>query len=379
MSIVGRTMWEHIRSGEVPTKDRITAVAGAEAAVLGERSAGELGQRWTAEVLGGGPLQPLLDEPDVTDVLVNGPGQVWIDRGDGLQPVDLNLGDEDAVRRLAVRLAAIAGRRLDDASPWVDGQLPSGVRLHAMLPPLVSDGPHLSLRIPRRTGIGLSQLCARGLTDALGERLLTALVEQKVAFVVTGGTGSGKTTLLSSMLALVPTAERLLVVEDVREMIVEHPHVVRLESRPPNVEGAGEVTLAALVRQALRMRPDRVVVGEVRGAEVRELMSALNTGHEGGCGTLHANSPVDVISRFEALGALGGMAPSAVRSQLASSVRVVVHVQRTPAGRRLAQVGVIGVDEGELRVRPALRWEAGQAVPMEGLSALESVLGRAVR
>lgn len=379
MSVVGRTMWEHIRSGEVPTKDRITAVAGAEAAVLGERSAGELGQRWTAEVLGGGPLQPLLDEPDVTDVLVNGPGQVWIDRGDGLQPVDLNLGDEDAVRRLAVRLAAIAGRRLDDASPWVDGQLPGGVRLHAMLPPLVSDGPHLSLRIPRRTGIGLSQLCARGLTDALGERLLTALVEQKVAFVVTGGTGSGKTTLLSSMLALVPAAERLLVVEDVREMIVEHPHVVRLESRPPNVEGAGEVTLAALVRQALRMRPDRVVVGEVRGAEVRELMSALNTGHEGGCGTLHANSPVDVISRFEALGALGGMAPSAVRSQLASSVRVVVHVQRTPAGRRLAQVGVIGVDEGELRVRPALRWQAGQAVPMEGLSALESVLGRAVR
>lgn len=379
MSVVGRTMWEHIRSGEVPTKDRITAVAGAEAAVLGERSAGELGQRWTAEVLGGGPLQPLLDEPDVTDVLVNGPGQVWIDRGDGLQPVDLNLGDEDAVRRLAVRLAAIAGRRLDDASPWVDGQLPGGVRLHAMLPPLVSDGPHLSLRIPRRTGIGLSQLCARGLTDALGERLLTALVEQKVAFVVTGGTGSGKTTLLSSMLALVPAAERLLVVEDVRELIVEHPHVVRLESRPPNVEGAGEVTLAALVRQALRMRPDRVVVGEVRGAEVRELMSALNTGHEGGCGTLHANSPVDVISRFEALGALGGMAPPAVRSQLASSVRVVVHVQRTPAGRRLAQVGVIGVDEGELRVRPALRWEAGQAVPMEGLSALESVLGRAVR
>lgn len=379
MSVVGRTMWEHIRSGEVPTKDRITAVAGAEAAVLGERSAGELGQRWTAEVLGGGPLQPLLDEPDVTDVLVNGPGQVWIDRGDGLQPVDLNLGDEDAVRRLAVRLAAIAGRRLDDASPWVDGQLPGGVRLHAMLPPLVSDGPHLSLRIPRRTGIGLSQLCARGLTDALGERLLTALVEQKVAFVVTGGTGSGKTTLLSSMLAMVPAAERLLVVEDVREMIVEHPHVVRLESRPPNVEGAGEVTLAALVRQALRMRPDRVVVGEVRGAEVRELMSALNTGHEGGCGTLHANSPVDVISRFEALGALGGMAPSAVRSQLASSVRVVVHVQRTPAGRRLAQVGVIGVDEGELRVRPALRWEAGQAVPMEGLSALESVLGRVVR
>ena len=379
MSVVGRTMWEHIRSGEVPTKDRITAVAGAEAAVLGERSAGELGQRWTAEVLGGGPLQPLLDEPDVTDVLVNGPGQVWIDRGDGLQPVDLNLGDEDAVRRLAVRLAAIAGRRLDDASPWVDGQLPGGVRLHAMLPPLVSDGPHLSLRIPRRTGIGLSQLCARGLTDALGERLLTALVEQKVAFVVTGGTGSGKTTLLSSMLALVPAAERLLVVEDVRELIVEHPHVVRLESRSPNVEGAGEVTLAALVRQALRMRPDRVVVGEVRGAEVRELMSALNTGHEGGCGTLHANSPVDVISRFEALGALGGMAPSAVRSQLASSVRVVVHVQRTPAGRRLAQVGVIGVDEGELRVRPALRWEAGRAVPMEGLSALESVLGRAVR
>ncbi len=376
-SSVGRAMWQHIRSGEAPTSERIAGVAGTEAAVLGERNASALGQRWNADVLGGGALQPLLDDPEVTDVLVNGPGRVWVDRGDGLQPVPVELGDEDAVRRLAVRLAALAGRRLDDASPWVDGQLPDGVRLHAMLPPLVADGPHLSLRIPRRVGVDLGQLCARGFTDPTGHRMLRLLVERKVAFVVTGGTGSGKTTLLSALLATVPAAERVLIVEDVRELIVDHPHVVRLETRPANVEGVGEINLATLVRQALRMRPDRLVVGEVRGAEVRELLSALNTGHEGGCGTLHANSPVDVVARFEALGALASMSPAAVRSQLASSVRVVVHVRRDADARRLAEIGVIGWQDGRLQVRTAMRWTGGVLRPApdtEAAAELEQIL-----
>lgn len=374
-SVVGKAMWEHIRSGQPPTAERIATVAGSEAAVLGDRNASALGRRWSAEVLGGGPLQPLLDEPDVTDVLVNGPSQVWVDRGGGLEAADIDLGGDDDVRRLAVRLAAIAGRRLDDASPWVDGQLPGGVRLHAVLPPLVADGAHLSLRIPRRVGVGLTQLCDRGLCDAVGQQVLRRLVEHQVAFVITGGTGSGKTTLLSALLALVPVDQRLLVVEDVRELIVDHPHVVRLEGRPPNVEGVGEVSLATLVRQALRMRPDRVVVGEVRGAEVRELLSALNTGHEGGCGTLHANSPADVVARFEALGALAGMTPAAVRSQLASSVQVVVHVRRDGDTRRLAEIGTIGWDGDRLRVTTALRWVGGAAMPADGLPRLEAILG----
>lgn len=379
-SVVGRTMWQHIRSGEAPTVERITAASGAEAAVLGGQHAATLQQHWAAEVLGGGPLQPLLEREDVTDVLVNGPGEVWIDRGHGLERTPIDLGDADAVRRLAVRLAALAGRRLDDASPWVDGQLPGGVRLHAVLPPLVDGGAHLSLRIPRTLGVDLHQLCAAGFTDDVGHGVLRRLIERKVAFVITGGTGSGKTTLLSALLGAVPVGERLVVVEDVRELSVDHPHVVRLEGRPPNVEGVGEVSLTTLVRQALRMRPDRVVVGEVRGAEVRELLSALNTGHEGGCGTLHANSPADVLARFEALGALAGMSPSAVRSQLASAVRVVVHVHREAAGRRLAEIGVIGWHQGELQVQTALRWNSGiDGVPhreAEGSEALNAVLGQ---
>lgn len=374
-SVVGRSMWEHIRSGQAPTADRIASVAGAEAAVLGDRSAAALKQRWQAEVLGAGPLQELLDDDDITDVLVNGAIGVWVDRGSGLVPVHLDLGDEDAVRRLAVRLASLAGRRLDDQSPWVDGQLPGGIRLHAVLPPLVSEGAHLSLRIPRRTHAGLDELCARGLADATGERVLRELMSRKVAFVITGGTGSGKTTLLSALLALVPFDERILVVEDVRELTVAHPHVVRLEARPPNVEGAGEIGLASLVRQALRMRPDRLVVGEVRGAEVRELLSALNTGHEGGCGTLHANSPADVIARFEALGALAAMSPAAVRSQLVSAVRVVVHIRRSASRRQVAQIGVITWCGGDLVVQPALDlgsdgWRAGSGLPV-----LESLVG----
>ncbi len=375
MSEVTAAMWRHIRSGEAPTAARIERASDAEAAVLGDRRAAALEREWTADVLGGGPLQPLLNDPTVTDVLVNGPGQVWVDRGAGLTPVAVRLGDAAAVRRLACRLAALAGRRLDDSSPWVDGQLPGGVRLHAVLPPLVEGGAHLSLRVPRSRRPDLAELCAAGLTDRAGERLLRRLVDRRVAFVVTGGTGSGKTTLLAALLGAVPPAERIVSVEDVRELQVDHPHLVRLEGRPPNVEGVGEVTLTVLVRQALRMRPDRVVVGEVRGAEVRELLAALNTGHEGGCGTLHANSSADVVARFEALGALAGMSPAAVRSQLASAVRVVLHLRHTAQGRRLVEVGVIGWRSGELRVDPALTWREGRLEPAVALAELETLLG----
>ncbi|GAB3587808.1 TadA family conjugal transfer-associated ATPase [Calidifontibacter terrae] len=378
-SAVSAAMWRHIRSGEAPTAGRIEQASDAEAGVLGDRRAADLERRWSADVLGGGPLQPLLELPGVTDVLVNGPGWVWIDQGNGLRRAEAELGDAAAVRRLACRLAALAGRRLDDASPWVDGQLPGGIRLHAVLPPLVEGGAHLSLRIPRAQQPELGELCAAGLTSAEGERLLRLLVQRRVAFVVTGGTGSGKTTLLSALLAVVPIHERIVSVEDVRELVVDHPHVVRLEGRSPNVEGAGEVTLTALVRQALRMRPDRVVVGEVRGAEVRELLAALNTGHEGGCGTLHANSSGDVIARFEALGALAGMSPGAVRSQLASAVRVVLHLRRSAGGRRLAEVGVIHWRDGLLQVGSALRWCDGALVAGPAIAELETLLGPVLR
>lgn len=374
MSDLQRTVWGHIRSGEVPTADRIGTAATAESAVLGRRGAERLDEHWRADVLGAGALQPLVEDDLVTDVLVNSPDDVWVDRGAGLVRTDVDLGSPDDVRRLAARLAALAGRRLDDASPWVDAVLPGGARLHAVLPPLAEGCAHLSLRIPRTRHRSLADLCRAGLVCATGERVLRRLVESRCAFVVSGGTGSGKTTLLAALLASVDPRERIVSVEDVRELQVDHPHVVRLEGRPANVEGAGAVTLSVLVRQALRMRPDRVVVGEVRGAEVRDLLAALNTGHEGGCGTLHANSSADVVARFEALGASAEMSPDAVRSQLASAVRVVLHLKRTPEGRRLTEIGVIRWSAAQLRVDPALRFPGGELVRDVAADDLDALL-----
>jgi pilus assembly protein CpaF len=301
-----------------------------------------------SEVLGLGPLEPCLLDPRVTDILVNGDGSVWLDRGGGLERSAVTLSDADTARRLAVRLAGMARRRLDESQPWVDGLLPGGVRLHAVLPPLVDGGAHLSLRVPRVQAQGLAALRDMGMFGVWGEDLLRALMRARRSFVVTGGTGCGKTTVLAGMLAEVPTAERIVLVEDVAELSVRHPHVVRLQGRSANVEGQGRVTLVDLVRQALRMRPDRLVVGEVRGAEVREMLAALNTGHEGGCGTLHANSPEDVPARFEALGALAGLGREALRSQLASAVQAVVHVGRREQVREVESISVLVARPGDV-------------------------------
>ena len=332
---------EAILHGRAPAPSELDDLVAGEAVRLGAAGAGEVRAALGAALLGSGPLEPLLQDPLVTDVLVNGDGSVWVDRGAGLERAALEPLGAETTRLLAVRLAGQAGRRLDESRPWVDGLLPGGVRLHAVLPPLVEGGAHLSLRVPRRALRRLDDLQAAGLFDAETGDLLRRLVERRVSFLVTGGTGSGKTTLLGALLAQVPDDERVVVVEDVRELSVAHPHVVRLQSRSANVEGAGEVTLVDLVRQALRMRPDRLVVGEVRGAEVRELLSALNTGHDGGGGTVHANSAADVVPRFEALGALAGLGREAVQAQLASAVQVVVHLRRERVGRRIASISVL--------------------------------------
>ncbi|SHJ22430.1 pilus assembly protein CpaF [Tessaracoccus bendigoensis DSM 12906] len=304
---------------------------------------------------GAGPLEELLNEPDVSDVVVNGPGQVFVDRGSGLERAPLTFVDDEQVRRLAIRLAAAAGRRLDDASPFVDGRLPGGARLHAVLAPVAEPGTCLSLRVPARRSFALGDLIEAGSLSAEGAALLAGIVARKEPFLITGGTGSGKTTLLAALLALVPPGERIVLVEDARELVPEHPHCVRLEGRPANAEGTGAITLTTLVRQALRMRPDRVVLGEVRGPEIADLLTALNTGHEGGCGTVHANSTGDVMARLEALAALGGMSRDACHAQVASALRLVIHVTRGADGRRrVAEIGsfVRGVD-GWVTVEPA--------------------------
>jgi pilus assembly protein CpaF len=246
------------------------------------------------------------------------------------------------VRRLAQRLATTAGRRLDDARPWVDARLPDGTRLHAVLPPVVVGSPCLSLRVVRARAFTLAELVAAGTLDGETAALLRAVLDARLSFMISGGTGSGKTTLLSCLLGLVDPAARIVLAEDSAELRPDHPHVVRLETRPANQEGAGRVTLRDLVRQALRMRPDRLVVGEVRGPEVVDLLSALNTGHEGGCGTVHANAAVDVPARLEALGSTAGLDRAALHSQLAAALSVVLHLVRDARGRRrLAEIHVL--------------------------------------
>ncbi|SFC17403.1 pilus assembly protein CpaF [Nocardioides terrae] len=313
------------------------------------------------DVVGAGPLEPLLRLPDVTDVLVNGPDQVFVDRGRGLEPTELRFPDDGAVRRLAQRLAAAAGRRLDDAMPFVDLRLPDGTRFHAVLAPLARPGTVISLRVPSRRSFPLDDLVASGALTGSGVALVRAVVRSRAAFLVSGGTGSGKTTLLAALLGQVDPEERLVLVEDASELRPDHPHVVGLEGRPANIEGAGAVELRALVRQALRMRPDRLVVGEVRGAEVVDLLAALNTGHEGGCGTLHANSAVDVPARVEALALAAGLNREAVHSQFASGVDLVLHLQRGRDGvRRLVQVAVpVRQADGLVRMELAVSFPAG--------------------
>ncbi|WP_139000175.1 TadA family conjugal transfer-associated ATPase [Rhodococcus zopfii] len=333
-----------------PTPARVAAALRAESGgVLGDSDLLTALRHLQTELTGAGPLEALLAEPAVTDVLVTAPDRVWVDRGAGLQLASVTFPDEASVRRLAQRLALFAGRRLDDAQPWVDGRLPGhgefGVRLHAVLAPVAQGGTCLSLRILRPATQGLDALLAGGGVHPDAYRLLRRIVTARLAFLVVGGTGAGKTTLLAAMLGAVDPAERIVCVEDAAELAPTHPHVVRLVARPPNVEGVGEVTVRDLVRQALRMRPDRIVVGEVRGGEVVDLLTALNTGHDGGAGTVHANSPDEVPARLEALAALGGLDRAALHSQLAAAVQVILHVDRAPDGtRRLVEIGVVERD-----------------------------------
>lgn len=336
------------------------------------------------ELVGAGPLAPLLAEPDVTDVLVNAPGEVWVDRGRGLQRAPVGFSGEDAVRRLAQRLALAAGRRLDDAQPWVDGQLDGGdgaehtIRLHAVLAPIARGGTTLSLRVLRPATQGLDALAAGGAVAPAALRLLRRIIAARLSFLVAGGTGAGKTTMTSALLGEVDPGQRIVCVEDAPELSPRHPHVVSLVARTANAEGVGAITLRDLVRQALRMRPDRIVVGEVRGAEVVDMLAALNTGHDGGACTVHANSPQEVPARLEALaaagGAEGGLGRRALHSQLGAAVQAVLYVRRRPDGHReLAQIGVLRRGRTECEVVPAWTVAGGDGPGMARLRELLAV------
>lgn len=325
-----------------------------EAGVISDADVLDLLRRLRHDSLGLGVLEPILAQPGLSDVVVNGPRSCFIDRGNGLEPTPVSF--------------------VDDAQPFADGRLARGdgtaLRLHALLAPPSAGGTCISLRVLRQAQTSLEQLVASGSIAKEVEPLLRAIVEKHASFLVIGGTGAGKTTLLSALLGTVPKNERILVIEDTAELAPLHPHVVTLVSRRANAEGRGEITMAKLLQQSLRMRPDRIVVGEIRGAEVVDLLAALNTGHDGGAGTLHANSVWEVPARMEALAALGGLDRAALHSQLAAAVHVVLAMERGPEGRRLAHIGVL---EGN-PVRPQLIWSADTG-PGEGFSEFAERLG----
>lgn len=369
---------ETVMSDDGPvTPSRVAAAVHATGRLLGTAGALAAVDTISAELNGLGPLQQLVRDPAVTDIFVNGPDSVWLDRGRGLERSPVRFEAEEQVRALASRLVAAGGRRLDDGSPCVDVRLSGGYRVHAVLPPISTAGTLLSVRIRREEVFTLDELRHGGMFDAPTQRVLEAIVARRLSFLVSGATGSGKTTLLSTLLGLCAPQERLVLIEDAAELNPMHPHVVSLESRHGNLEGGGVLDLGELVRQALRMRPDRLIVGECRGAEVRELLTALNTGHTGGGGTIHANTASAVPARIVALGALAGLSQEAVRLQVASALDAVIHVERTPAGRSISCIGVLSETPEGQAVVPALEMRNGSTAAGPAWPELAARLGLA--
>lgn len=299
-----------------------------------------------------GLLAPHAQDPAVTDLLVDGGGRLWRDAGHGLEPVDgWRPLDADAARRLAVAVLAAGGRHLDDATPAADVRIPGGARAHAVLPPISTAGPLLSVRIARAEPWRLDDLERSGMVGTAQAHDLRAAVLARRNVLVCGPAGSGKTSLLAALMGEVPRTERIVTVEDVAELAIDHPHVVGLEARQPNTDGAGGIGLTALVRETLRMRPDRIVVGECRGAEIAELLGALNTGHDGGAGTVHCADPAGLGARLEALGALAGLSRDALRAQAVAAIDLVVLLGRHDGVRRVDRIGrLIARPDGALAV-----------------------------
>jgi pilus assembly protein CpaF len=340
-----------------------------EAAVLDETDRAELCERVLRLATGLGPLEPLLADSSVDEVMVNGPESVWVEKRGRLEPADVRFAGEPELMHAIERILAPLGRRVDEASPLCDARLPDGSRVNVVIPPLALSGPCLTIRRFRREGFSLSDLVENGTLSEELSSFLASCVQARAAILVSGGTGSGKTTTLGALSGALPEGERIVTIEDAAELRLRQPHVVRLEARPANLEGRGEVTIRQLVRNALRMRPDRIVVGEVRGAEALDMLMALNTGHEGSLTTVHANSPPDALRRVETLALMAGVGlpHAAVREQLASALQLVVHQARAPDGRRrvesVAEVVRLGDAAG---TRELYTLGGGLRAPLDG-------------
>jgi pilus assembly protein CpaF len=346
------------RAGGADLEGAVAQMVDEHAAVLSERRRARIRELILRDTVGLGPLEQVLADPAVTEVMVNGADEVYVERHGRIEPTEVRFASERALRDAIERILAPLGRRVDELSPMVDGRLGDGSRVNVVIPPLSVDGPALSIR--RFTGArpGPDELVASGtLTPELRD-LLAEAVRDRSSMLISGGTGSGKTTLLNALSAYIGASERVITIEDAAELRLRQPHVVRLESRPPSVEGRGEVTIRDLLRNALRMRPDRIVIGEVRGREALDLLTALNTGHDGALSTLHANSPADALRRLETLALMAGVGlpHEAIREQVRRGIQLVVHLARSRQGeRRVVEVGEVVQAAGGVGVREVWR------------------------
>src|SRR3954467_15971568 len=335
-----RRLIERARRGEAAAGGglavEVRALVDSEAAALPDGDREALAARGVRGAPGLGPLEPLLSDPRVDEVMVNGPGEVWVERAGRIEPTSVRFASEAELMHSIERILAPLGRRVDEASPLCDARLADGSRVNVVIPPLALGGPCLTIRRFRRHGFSLQDLVAGGTLSAPLGAFLEACVRARATVLVSGGTGSGKTTTLNAMSGAIPDGERIVTIEDAAELRLRQRHVVRLEARPANVEGRGEVTIRTLVANALRMRPDRIVVGEVRGAEALDMLQALNTGHEGSLTTVHANSPADALRRVETLALMAGVGlpHAAISEQVASALDLVVHQARLGDGSR---------------------------------------------
>jgi pilus assembly protein CpaF len=340
------------QSNQVPSLSNISAIIREHSPWLTAAEIIGAAINSTANLAEFGPLTPLVADLRSTDILVKSKDEVWIDLGDGLELTQVCFSSEAEVRGLAQRLATNTGRRLDEAHPYVDVPVADGIRMHAIIPPIARGSTQIAFRLIRNKQCSLAELVGDEISA-----LLIDLLSQRRSILITGGTGAGKTTLLTALLSEVSPSERILIIEDTSEVFPRHPHVVHLQSRETNVEGAGAVTMRDLVRQALRMRPDRLVIGEVRGAEIVDLLAALNSGHDGAFATIHANSAAAIPARIEALGVAAGLDRVAVHSQLASAIEIIVHLRRENSRRFVSEISEIQVkDDGLCRVKTLGSW-----------------------
>lgn len=349
----------------LPLRTRITRIA-AEEAVIPTDALPDVVAAIAAELTGLGPLEPLLADADVTEVMVNGPSEVWVERRGELERTDVCFAGDDAVMALVERAIAPAGLRIDAASPTVDARLPDGSRVHAVIPPLARKGPVVTIRRFVLAAAGLDDLVARATLTGAAAGFLRRSVAERRSVLVSGATSSGKTTFLNVLAGAIPAGERLITIEDAAELALPQPHVVALQARPPGVEGVGEVTVRELVRNALRMRPDRIIVGEVRGPEAVDMLTAMSTGHPGSLGTIHADGPEEALRRLETMVLLAEpqLPTLALRHQIATAVHLVVQLDRRRDGARVLRsvAETVGVDDAGVVLRPRFERAAGGAL-----------------